>query len=665
MLAIKKIFSRYLISDYKVPAFLISAVLSFPLALVASMLWFTILEKDYSFRNLAHTAPFAFILLIVIIWFISKKFLIHTKPTISNLRWIHIQRFIVTLIILITVACLTWVSIESAIFNLPQYKHEVDISPLNNSAGEICILEIVNDEGIKINKENKNIFEVFSTDAWVSQKNGCQFFFPGYSMGSLKFNYVGPLDDLLTFRLRRNEDSGNFLVRVNGVKASVFNLFSEQAGDIRRHLSLNHGAGMIAWNFIGTAGLTAGILVFLMKIWIRPWKKVIRSHPVLWVLAGFLVVFLLFFVFPVFLNWDRDMAFPRYIPSDKEIGDDLRLYLNYSQSRLIEKEYIGNYPPIPLIVFFPLTYINFTQAYKLLTAINIICFILVTLIIPIAFKKNKKDFSIITLIFITSLFSYGFQFELERGQFNIITLAICFSAIYLFHYKKKYRMLSYILFSLSIQLKLWPGIFIFLFIDNWEDWKNIIKRFFFLLVPNFLALFILGYQTFASFVDAISVPPYIWEGNHSVTSFAVFMKNLSGLEESKIGFIEIASFSLIGLCILLIIVKSYRDKKEGLNEILLMACTIGACVIPSISHDYKLSIIPAAVVITLNSIIPINAEERKLPLIIFTFFFSIVFSITLFSYVYKPSFLENSFPALIVVLIMSTGIFLFKKRNPK
>ena len=512
------------------------------------------------------------------------------------------------------------------------------------------------------------MFEVFSPGAWVSQKNGCQFFFPGYSVENLKFKYIGPLYDSLTFRLRKNEGSGNFLVRINGVETSVFDVSGEQTGDVLRHLSLKHGKGLIAWNLIGIAGLTAGSLVIMMKIWISPWKNVIKSHPVLWVCSGFLIAYLLFFVFPVFLNVDQEMAFPKYIPpslNEIEIGADLRQYLIYSQSRLIDTVYIGNYPPIPLIVFFPLTLISFSQAYKIITAINIICFILVTLIIPIALKKNKKDLSIITLIFIVSLMSYGFQFELERGQFNIITLAICFSAIYLFHYKKKYRMLSYLLFSLSIQLKLWPGIYIFLFIDNWEDWKNIIKRFFFLLASNFILLFILGYHTFTSFVGAISSPQYghYWLGNHSAASFAHFIKNLPAFERININLIEIALLCSIGLSMLLIIIESFRNKKEGLNEVLLMACTIGACVIPSISHDYKLSIIPAAVAITLNSIIPIRVEERNFSLIIFTFFISMAFSITLFSYVYKPSFLTNSFPSLFVVLLMCTGIFLFDKKK--
>ena len=266
MFTIKNI-SRHLSSSRKALLFLISAVPSFPLALAASIAWFTVLETTYSFRNLAYAAPYAFTLLIVIIWSITKKFLTNVNSLISHLSRKHILSIIAALVILIAGTCFVWMNLGSVIFNPPQFKHEVDISPLNNSTGEICILEIVNDDGTRIKKENNNIFEVFSTGAWVSQMNDCQFFFPGSSMGSLNFRYFGPVDDELTFRFKRNQEAGEFLVRVNGVEAAIFDLPYADAGhNALYHLPLTHGAGMIAWNLIGTAGLTAVILVLLMII---------------------------------------------------------------------------------------------------------------------------------------------------------------------------------------------------------------------------------------------------------------------------------------------------------------------------------------------------------------------------------------------------------------
>ena len=45
----------------------------------------------------------------------------------------------------------------------------------------------------------------------------------------------------------------------------------------------------------------------------------------------------------------------------------------------------------------------------------------------------------------------------------------------------------------------------------------------------------------------------------------------------------------------------YRQKQNGINPFLLLACTIGALLIPSVSNDYKLSILAAPVAIFLTN----------------------------------------------------------------
>ena len=270
MLTIRKKISRYFNSAHKVLLFLLSTALSLPLAFVLSIAWFTVSDRNYSLKSLAYAEPLAFFLLIGIIWFITKRFLINVDSLISHVSRERIPSIIVTLVILITAASIAWMSLGSIIFNPPQSKHEIDVLPLNHSSGEICILEIVNAEGIKINKENNNIYEVLSTGAWVSRKNDCQFFLPRSSTGTLKFNYIGPLDDELTFLLERNKEAGELLISTNGSNAVSINLFNEHDAQTLRVLSLNHGIRWITWNIIGAAGLTAVILVLLMIIWISP-----------------------------------------------------------------------------------------------------------------------------------------------------------------------------------------------------------------------------------------------------------------------------------------------------------------------------------------------------------------------------------------------------------
>lgn len=267
MFTIKKI-SQYLNSPHRLQLVLLSAVLSLPLALVASSAWFTVLERKYSFRNLVSAAPYAFFILFGIILFFSEKhfFKIEKHGSQKRLSGNRIAMYFVDFSVLIAVACGLWMTIGSKIIDAPQNNHVVSISPLINSTGEICILEITNKDGVKISENNKNINNVISTDAMDPRMDDCQLFLPKSSKGSLNFSYIGPLDDTLTFLVKSNKEAGKFLVRVNGVKTVVFNLYDEQSGYSLRYLPLNRWARVLVWNLIGIAGLTAFFLVFLMIV---------------------------------------------------------------------------------------------------------------------------------------------------------------------------------------------------------------------------------------------------------------------------------------------------------------------------------------------------------------------------------------------------------------
>ena len=61
-----------------------------------------------------------------------------------------------------------------------------------------------------------------------------------------------------------------------------------------------------------------------------------------------------------------------------------------------------------------------------------------------------------TFCFVTGLTSHGLQFELERGQFNVVAISLCLLAVYIFHYQVKYRHFGYLLFLVAVQLKVYP-----------------------------------------------------------------------------------------------------------------------------------------------------------------------------------------------------------------
>lgn len=361
------------------------------------------------------------------------------------------------------------------------------------------------------------------------------------------------------------------------------------------------------------------------------------------------------------------MRFPKYVPAGSSIGGDLRLMLSYSQSWFIadQSPYIGNnlYPPLATILFSPLLLVKFSWAYRLITVTNVLCYLIITLILPIQIFKEKHATSILMLVFITGLFSYGFQFELERGQFNIIAMTFCLLGIWIYHCRPKYRYFAYVLFIFSIQLKIYPLIFIFMFINDWRDWKNNLKRFFALIVVNFALFFVLGINVFVDFIDAIkaqTINPYIWIGNHSLLSFATWALTIAsqhGLDwlNKYAVILQLALLAIILACLFFIIVKAYRKNGTGINSYLLIACTLGALLLPSVSHDYTLAILAAPIAIlfcdlSFTSKMTLHLRQRLLSSGL-TFILAFAYSVTLYSYDNKPILLQNNFPPLLIMLL--------------
>ena len=210
----------------------------------------------------------------------------------------------------------------------------------------------------------------------------------------------------------------------------------------------------------------------------RQIENYILNIPLLaWMILGFLTTFILFFIRPVFFDPSLTMKFYQYILVLTPIGHDFRdiVSSSYAWFRFgIVPSTL--YPPLTLIFFVPFTFVSYETGYEILIGIILICYLSTTLIFSRWINQHKETSAFVILIMVTGLISYGFQFELERGQWNLIAFSFSVAAIYLFHRKPKYRWLAYLLFSISVQLKLFPAIFVFTLIEDFSDWKNNIKR---------------------------------------------------------------------------------------------------------------------------------------------------------------------------------------------
>ncbi len=399
------------------------------------------------------------------------------------------------------------------------------------------------------------------------------------------------------------------------------------------------------------------------------------ASPVAIVLLAFLISYLVFFVQPVASSFETGMHIPGTIPSSKINAVDLRQMLSYSRSLSQQGEtpYVGNnlYPPMASILFVPFVYVDFSTAYSAIVIATVLAFGLSSLILPL--WAGRKLSPILLLVFWSGLYSYGLLFELERGQFNAIALTLCFVGIWLYHYRPNRRMLAYGLFTLSVQLKIFPVIFVLMYLRKRNYLRTDLLGIAGLLLVNVALCFVLGPKIFGEFVAAVqkqSLSPYVWIGNHSITSFVSLTstKALNRLGWNNLSWIhgyatliETVLLVLVLSCIAFVFYQSLKAEAAGPNPYLLIALTLGAMLIPPVSHDYKLSILTGPVAFLLSAVrINMRTHDRcKVALYLLLFVFSFAYASTLFSFSNKPLLFANNFAGLLIMLLAITGMSYF------
>jgi len=400
-------------------------------------------------------------------------------------------------------------------------------------------------------------------------------------------------------------------------------------------------------------------------------KQIPNPSSIIWPASTFLLIYLLFFVYPVFFSEIKIQYFVKYIPDAwaPRIGFDIETTIEHIQKWLVDDQspYADGtvpYTPFSLAIFAPLLILGYPAYYIFLTIVTISCYAIATLLIPALVGLNKSH---IMLFSITGLLSYGFQFEMERGQFNMIAIALCLLAIYIYHYHGEFRFFSYLLFSVSIQLKLYPLIFMIMFVKDWRDWKNNLKRIVGLGMLNLALLFVLGYERFTEFIENITIRQLHFESSRiedlSIRGFVYYLTTAgfgsipARLLKQNGGGIEVFFLILFGVCLVSVIIHINVHNRSGMNLYLLAVCTIGALIIPTASFDYKLPILIAPMALIFGELPAVQNSLKRIIAVGLTMASCTAYWTTLYPYNVKPDILSRNFPALFIILISMTFLY--------
>ena len=308
-------------------------------------------------------------------------------------------------------------------------------------------------------------------------------------------------------------------------------------------------------------------------------------------LSAFVTSYIIFYIFPSLINVDGKMKQLQLLPFIDPIGVDFKANLDFIESWVsgTDQQFskFNIYPPLTSLFFLPFIFLDFKISYILLTSFSFLSLFYITILFPFRMLKDLNTFFLSIPIFLISLFTYPFLFEIERGQFNLITMALCFYGLEL---NKNGKFLGYIFFLISIQMKLFPAIFVFLFA------KKDIKKYLYLGGISVLSLFLLGIGKFKHFLKAVTdiskSEIFISEVNLSVGSFFKIFSNVL-IERGKselIPYMNIIQIMIMifMICVLAWLIYRYLNKEQDYYK-LLFGCSILTLLIPQVSHDYKLS----------------------------------------------------------------------------
>ena len=390
----------------------------------------------------------------------------------------------------------------------------------------------------------------------------------------------------------------------------------------------------------------------------------------IWIIAGFGISYFLFFISPTIFNTDlRFTYYNRYLPEHYPIGGDFIMTIDAIKTVIIGQEIPKIlYPPLLNILFSPFILLDYPQSYYILSAITLLSLVILVVFIPKQLIRIREQ-PIIALVLTGSLLSYGLQFELERGQSHTIAFMFCIFGVYLFHKHPNMRLLSYFLFSISMQMKVYPVIFVLLFIQDWRVWSENIKRFIGLGLLNASLLFLHGTDYFIHFyqdmmVSAVNSPEnYI--DNHSVKAFTFNLvhNNFGALDPDLLkilkpnaSMIEMGLIALCFLCLGLVLWQAYRENRPGINLRLLFACTLLCLLVPALNHDYTLGLLAGAFVLFTGDIQLQGGFRRRTLSILLIVIMALAYSATFYPFKYRPLELASTFPMLLTLLLTSTTL---------
>jgi hypothetical protein len=253
----------------------------------------------------------------------------------------------------------------------------------------------------------------------------------------------------------------------------------------------------------------------------------------------------------------------------------------------------SNYPPFAHLFMLPISFLSYEASISLLSLATIS---MITIPIYLTIRGISLP-SIVSVLVAGFVFTYPMLMVLDRGNLQGITTGFCLIALRLF-LSKRYN-LSAVMFGFAAGLKIYPILFMFLFVKQ--------KRFkeFFLGCFTSMALTALALMSFkgsikeniygflgalGTFTKVTADGYFLLPNNHSPAALITFLSENSTESFEKFSLLLLQRYSpIMFLTLTLAIVIGSLTTRMQENQLLLLIC-VSIAVIPMVVYGYALTI---------------------------------------------------------------------------
>ena len=345
------------------------------------------------------------------------------------------------------------------------------------------------------------------------------------------------------------------------------------------------------------------------------------------------------------------------LPRARPLGVDFRDGL-YDPARAFTTVHSG-WPPLTLLLGRPFTLVSFSTGYDIQVCILVaLALAAVVLSARLAVKAacaddlpgRKVDAPLVGLVMgLWLLTSYGFMYEIDRGNIDLYALVFSLLAVWLTIRSSRSAWLPAAVLALAIGLKLYPAILLVMLFWRYR-WRALAP----VVVTTLVALLIAGPAALRhSLVALSSLQAGVhaeWWGQDSATAMAHVLRDHTGWAPSWVWYPLLAvPLGLWAVTMVALIRRGWNDRNAVLAA---AACVPPMALVPAVSNDYKLvlCVFPLAVLVV------VVATMKRTPGAVWAVLFGAVAFLMIFlarsTIVVAPSLQASKYTLLVALQVL-------------